>query len=123
MLNNQIQSANLQRAAGITIHPSLAGYGGDPKAQKTPMKMRLDYELTNLINMGADEQAATLALDSNMKHDNGAGTDARLISIYNLLPAEPPGTAEPATVGLHEYQTSQPNRVTVDQRARDAMHE
>ncbi len=49
------------------------------------MKMRLDYELTNLINLGADEQAAMLALNSNMKNDNGAGTDVRLISIYNLL--------------------------------------
>ncbi len=122
MLMNQIQAADLQEAVGITIHPSLAGYRGDPKAQKMPMKMRLDYELTNLINLGVDERAATLALDSNMKHNSGAGTDARLISIYNLLPADPSGTAEPATVGLRKYQTSQPNRVTAGQRAKDAVH-
>ncbi len=86
LLHNQIQSADLQEAAGTTTHPSLAGYRGDPRAQTAPMKMRLDYELTNLINLGADEHAATLALDVNMKHDNGAGTDVRLVSIYNSLP-------------------------------------
>ncbi len=55
LLVNQMQVADLQKAATATQHLTLAGYRGDHSAQKSRANMRLDYELTNLINMGIDE--------------------------------------------------------------------